>query len=167
MDKKLLLVAIVIFVVFCIVLIVLFVVAPLFYLGIFNPSTPRQCTFAGGFTCMAYKLHAGTGELDFVLGQETGHTIQITDIQCTQGSPDYVNVNGYSPNPITIKSGASATVSGASTSHIVRCTDGTGNLPSHMTAGSTYTGKLYINYTEVDSEINRTTVGIFSTVYEA
>jgi hypothetical protein len=169
MDKKLLLIAVVVLVVFCVIaLIVLFVGVPmLFYLGIFSPSIPRQCTISPGLSCIAYKLHAGTSELDFRLGQGTGHTIKITDVQCTQGSPDYVNVNGYSSNPVTINSGGAAYIAGSGSSHVVRCTDEAGNPPSHMTAGTAYTGKLYLKYTEVDTGITRTTDAIFSTTYEA
>jgi len=180
MDKKwifLIAVALLVFVFLCIVTLVVLVffgiisIPAIFYLlGVSNASSSlRQCTFSPGFTCVTYKLHAGTGELDLDLGQGTGHKIQITNLACTQStntnSISYENTEGYPSSPVTLVSGNHTYLSRSDSSHLVRCTDADGNLPSGMTAGSTYTGRIYMNYTEVDTGIHRMATAAFTETY--
>jgi len=180
MDKKLLMVllilaAIVIVIVGLILLVlaspfIFAFLAGVFYMGGSN-HIPSQCTLTPGFTCVSYKLHANTGELDLIIGQGTGHTINVTGISCTQdASSDYMNensINNYAYNPLSIHSGEQKYVSQSGTSHMIKCTDANGDLPADLKLGSFYSGRLYINYTELDTNSSKITTGAFSTKYES
>jgi hypothetical protein len=177
MDKKwifLIAAALLVFIALCIVVVVVLIflgiigIPMIFYLlGLSNPSTaPRQCTMPPGLSCVSYKLHANSGELDLNIGQGTGHTMNITGVACTSSSTT-PGLDKYASEPITIHSGSMAYVSQSGTSQMVKCTDNNGNLPSDRSAGTLYSGRIYIRYTEVDTGINRTATGTISTKYEA
>jgi hypothetical protein len=176
MDKKLLIIGLVVLLVIVIgvLLISPFALAFLFYLGILNPNMPAggpaQCTFGPGITCVTYKLHAGTSELDLNIGQGTGQTMNITGLACTKNTSQYYtkenSINNYASNPITIPSGSMHFISQSGTSQVVRCTDANGNLPSDTSAGTPYSGRLYINYTD-EIGMTRIATGVFSTTYKA
>jgi hypothetical protein len=173
------------------ILIIMVVVAVLFYLGVFNlGSTISQCTFPPGFTCVANKLQAGTAKLYLKIGQGTGHNIMITGINCTQNTDTsamtkgaYIYYPNYAPVPaasnnINMSSGASgviadsigvnATTSGApANSTLIICSLTDGTKPGDVGIGSTYNGKIYINYTETDTGLPRIAVGTYTARYEA
>jgi hypothetical protein len=122
--------------------------------------TPTQCSFPAGFTCVSWKLYTN-GILYLKIGQGTGKTINITGIRCTtntnliqQGKP----VSYPSSNTVLIRSGSMA-------EFYVTCTDEADNTLIGA-ADDTYNGKLYINYTEVETGISRIVVGAISAKYE-
>ena len=180
MDKKLLLVLLVLAVIAVVIigLILLILASPFilaFLAGAFYleglPITSHQCVFTADFTCTSYALNANSGELNLTIRQETGHTINITGVSCTQNlSSNYMNetsINNYLNNPITISSGAQKIVSQPSTLYVTSCKDTTGNPPADMKAGSTYYGLIYINYTELDTGNSKIVKAAFSSKYAA
>jgi len=131
---------------------------------------PTQCTFPPGFSCRSFKLHAGTSELDLFIGQGTGHQIKITGVTCTgnlsSAYPVEASINNYATEPIFMNSGSHQYISRSGTFQVVRCTDANGNLPSSTQPGSIYSGGIYINYTETDTELQRIVVGTLIAKWE-
>ncbi len=158
------------------ILIIMVVLAVLFYLGVLNPPIPEQCVFPAGITCISSKLNT-TGGLTLIIGQGTGHPIQVTGVNCTMNSSAaWATDNSaslvYNPNtlntPVNITSGGQATVAQiAGTGGIgsVACKNANGGAASGA-AGSAFNGKIYIKYTETDTSITRTVVGTFAKRYE-
>jgi len=146
------------------------------YLTTPNLLPPSQCTFPAGITCTTTKLHAVSGQLTLEIGQGTGHTIRVTGITCTQNtSRDYATEGSIIYNPetnVTIASGSKAFVADggktASSSGIanVICTDANGNVVD-SSIGTQYNGRIYINYTEADTGLQRIAVGTISQRFEA
>jgi hypothetical protein len=158
------------------ILIIMVVLAVLFYLGVLNPAglTPNQCTFPAGVTCVTYKLMANTGQLVLDLGQGTGKTIRVTGVYCTSNSTSSYSPTNVTYSPagtnVTITSGSHAYVATNSTApNTVFCRDADGAvLGSDKTAmGSQYIGRVFINYTEVDTGLTRIAVGTLTTKFEA
>jgi hypothetical protein len=123
-----------------------------------------------------------------VVGQWTGHNIQINGINCTQQtdlnamtSGLYISYNNYNvtgtTKTINMSSGSKAvladaigvnpTTSGSPANATnIYCTTSSGEVPSGMKLGSFYNGKIYINYTEMDTNLTEIVVGTYSTKYE-
>ena len=149
------------------ILIIMVVLAVLFYLGVLSPQVPSQCTFPAGITCVTYKLMTnGTLRLD--IGQGTGHTIEIHGVVCTQKTDlDLSTANIVYPSGLSviISSGNKATV--ANETYQTICTNANLQI-ANGTVGDQYTNaRIYINYTERDTNMNRIAVGTFSTRFEA
>jgi len=172
------------------ILIIMVVVAVLFYLGVFNiGNTISQCSFPPGFTCVTNKLQANTARLYLKIGQGTGHNIRITGVNCTQQTDTtamtsgayiyYRNYNasiGNGNDNITVASGSSAVVADATNisgtilpagDRNIICSLANGSKPGDVGIGSTYNGKIYINYTELDTMLPRIIVGTYTAKYEA
>jgi len=163
------------------ILIIMVVLAVLFYLGVLNPSglTPNQCTFPAGVTCVTYKLEAITGKLNLDIGQGTGKTIRVDGVFCTSNSTSNFTPSAlgktiaYSPLAnVTITSGSHAYVGKTGLAGglgNVTCTNTEGAaLTTDQTAmGTQYIGRVYINYTEVDTGLTRIAVGTLTTKFEA
>jgi hypothetical protein len=145
------------------ILVVMVVLAALFYLGILNPRgiTPNQCSFPAGFSCIAWKLYTN-GTLYLKLGQGMGRTINITGLNCT------TNVNVIQQGgTIRFSSGGYAMQSASYLSGQVNCTNNTNGIVGITGSPSdVYNGKIYINYTETETKIQRLVVGSISTKYE-
>lgn len=139
-----------------------------------GPRT-SHCTFPAGFMCIAHTLYANTSKLYLKVAQETGHEIRINGISCTKNiSEDYSKTSMISyggGNGIEMQSGTAAVLStptDASKPWLnISCTDANGNLPSSTQVGDTYSGRIYINYTEMDTNITRIVIGTYTTMYEA
>ncbi|NYZ76319.1 hypothetical protein H0N98_03655 [Candidatus Micrarchaeota archaeon] len=138
------------------------------------PFSNLQCSFPPGFTCITNKLSANNGRLTLQIGQGTGHQIRINGVVCTQNtSSDFSDKTfisyGYNKN-ITMESGSSATL--ATPEDVQRpwlsmiCTDASGKPLSPTNIGGWYNGRLYINYTELDTDMTRIIVGAYSAKYE-
>jgi hypothetical protein len=114
-----------------------------------------QCTFPPGFTCISYTLNQ-SGELYLKLGQGTGHEIKINSVFCNASGGYYEvpNVNVPLKNSVTLSSGSSADLSGGSSGNTVMCSG---------ISGGYFSGRMYLNYTEVDTGLNRIAVGTLST----
>ncbi|NYZ75771.1 hypothetical protein H0N98_00790 [Candidatus Micrarchaeota archaeon] len=157
------------------ILIIMVVIAVLFYLGVLNPRIPSQCIFPTGISCSTYKISADTGKLTLQIGQETGKTIRMTGVSCTQNnSPDFASdgiITYGSGNNITVTSGRTAIISDPTSSTKpwlnISCTDANGNLPSDTNIGTQYSGWIYVRYTEMDTNLTRTRTGTFTAKYEA
>lgn len=112
--------------------------------------------------------------LDFGIGigQKTGRNLSINGVACTSKNFSLYYrtytppLDNYKDDPVVINSGTTNTVSWTGTPHIVICTDANGNLPSDTSAGSLYTGGLYINFTDMDTGIVYTIDGYLITKYE-
>ena len=149
-----------------------------FYSSIIKPGLggPAQCIFPAGFTCVTYKLQALTGKLYLVVGQGIGHTIRVTGINCTQDtSADFATSGliyyGAAANNVTIASGSKAVLSTPNdptkTWLDISCTDSNGAALASQPIGAVYSGRIYVNYTEVETGIQRIAVGTFTVKYEA
>jgi len=145
-------------------------IAVLFYLT--TPTTPRpsfQCTFPAGFTCVTNKLYTN-GSLYLSIGQGTGKTIMIKGVSCTQNTNMATNgtilwANSYN---ITIPSGSMATLSDPTKSNIsITCSDASGKPMTDRAVGEVYNGKIYLNYTETNTQLTRIVVGTYSARYES
>jgi len=154
------------------ILVIMVVLAVLFYLGILNPRgiTPTQCSFPAGLTCITWKLYT-TGGLYLKIGQGTGRTINITGVVCTMNS-SYVpgGTIYYNPQPtnqILVPSASQAVIAdtAAGLNLNINCTNEQGQLITG-TIGDSYNGKLYVNYTETDTGLQRITTGSISAKYE-
>ena len=133
------------------------------------PQTPlEQCTFPPGLTCVSWKLYTN-GDLYLKVGQGTGKTIIVTGVKCTM-STSYLMDGGilYSPlNALLIPSGSVMVIADPNNSTLpVTCRDEAGNVVTGI-AGETYSGNIYINYTELETSITRIAVGYISTKYES
>jgi hypothetical protein len=118
-------------------------------------SSYSQCTFPPGFTCISYTLNQ-SGELYLKLGQGTGHEIKINSVFCNASGGYYgvPNVNAPLKNSITLTSGSSADLAGGSSGNMVVCSG---------ISGGYFSGRVYLNYTEVDTGLNRIATGTLST----
>lgn len=129
-----------------------------------NPPIPVQCVFQAGITCIANDLNEN-GELDLTIGQGLGHIINITGVACTQSQTQPSYINNYASDSILINSGQAKDVSKLGTSHVVMCTDASGVALLNSANGVFSYGyvpksvKIYINYTEVDTGVQRVAVG--------
>jgi len=156
------------------ILIIMVVLAVLFYLGVLNPSsvTPSQCVFPAGITCVSNQLKT-SGKLYLVIGQGTGKTIQINGIACTQNSsvsfPSSGIISYGGGNNINVSSGSQVTVANPSATTFINqtnCTDASGAVLTNQPINSVYNGKIYINYTELDTNLNRIVTGTYTAKYE-
>jgi hypothetical protein len=147
------------------------VLAVLFYLGILNPKSmaPTQCTFPAGFTCITWKLYQN-GNLYLRIGQGIGKTINITGFRCTTNAsfvPGQSLNFSNGANALTVPSASQTELSNpALTTYNYSCTADDAKTNSTGSVGDTYNGKLYINYTELDTGIQRVTTGSISAKYE-
>ena len=160
------------------ILVIIIVIAVLFYIGVLNPRnvTPSTCTFPPGISCASYKLIEGSnplksGNLELTLGQALGHPISITGLVCTQetGAPSNWDVSGFNTSsPIPIPIGEARKVSGSDVNQQIYCLDSNGNRvqPPQSQLGEFYKGKLWIRYSETDTNTERTVVGDIATKFE-
>ena len=123
------------------VLIMLIVIAILFMLGVFNPTTgvPNSCVMPQGFSCYGYAVRDG-GVLSLDIGQATGGDVIINAIGCTAGDdPTLLTLNQR------IKSGRHLNLTGLPT-----CYKEDGSVPE---TDEYFRGTLYIQYTDVRTRI--------------
>lgn len=122
--------------------IMLSVVAILYMLGVFNPSSslPNSCVFPIGLSCSGYKIVSG-GALTLQLGQNTGKGITITRLGCSASETPPITDLG---TPVYIMNGGSEDLSTVG----VHCTltDGV----STPTEGDFYSGTIYVTYVDED-----------------
>ncbi len=136
--------------------VVLMALYVIFSTGIFNSGVvPQQCTSAPSFLCASYLLNS-TGVLAVQLGQTTGSTIYITGVACsgeqnaTGNLPAFGNVHVtgsgvyYAPaDPLVKTQLNSDSLSGYFYPY---CYTSAG--PAAQPLGDSFTGYLWINYTE-------------------
>jgi len=134
-----------------ILLILLWLFTVDFGLGLDAPC-PTSCTFLGRFSCISYKLRAGTSELDFTLAQGTGKNINVTGVECIRAE----TWNSTTPNiieplnkSILIMSGGYAQIVGRGTDNRIYCENQDGLIPSDTSVGSLACLSIYINYTDM------------------
>ena len=146
------------------ILVIMVVLAVLFYLGVLNPSsiTPTICTIKPGFTCISWKLYKN-GTLFLKLGQGTGAIINITGMNCT------TDTNVFEGGKSVIFEGGKSSLmsSAAEQNFYINCTgESGGNLGQPGVMGDVYSGRIYINYTETDTGLQRTATGSITMKYE-
>lgn len=121
------------------ILIIMVVIAILFYLGVFTPTqyAPSTCQLPTGLSCFAYKI-SGSGILTLDLAQATGRQIRVTGIACTQEETPSV----WTYSDVSIRSGGRKTFT-------LPCYDENGQPVTE----EFYRGRLFINYTDIDTGI--------------
>jgi hypothetical protein len=150
------------------VLIMLVVIGVLFYLGIFNPHTIATCSFASsGFTCYAYKITSNTsglGGLILNLGQGIGDDIKVFGFNCTTSTTwNEVDFDGVTASNVTIPSGSHAPLNGSVTSPMpLPCYKSDGSKIGPADSGSYYTGKIYIHYLDLQTNLDHKLTGDIS-----
>jgi hypothetical protein len=118
-------------------------------------TTPNSCTFPAGFACLSYDLNEN-GELSLDLGQGTGRTIRINGLLCsTEKDVTTLTIPPLS-HPIQIVSGSHTSVTGGPSGNSVKCAG---------SSGGKFSGRIYINYTELDTGMQRIAVGALSIGY--
>jgi hypothetical protein len=148
-------------------------IAFLFWLGEGPGPNLSQCTFPAGFSCVTNKLYANTGKLYLEIGQGTVHKINVTGVACTQNISFATrgNIIYGGNNGITIDSGTKAAVSDPNDTTKpwmnISCTDAKGQLISNPAIGEIYNGRIYINYTELDTNTTKVITGSVSAKFES
>ncbi|MCX6775532.1 MAG: hypothetical protein NT130_01655, partial [Candidatus Micrarchaeota archaeon] len=124
-----------------------------------------------GITCVTNQLKT-TGKLYLTIGQGTGKTIMITGVICTQNSSIAFPTSGVisfgGGNNLNVSSGSQITVGNPTANSFVNttnCSDANGGLLT-VTVGAVYNGKIYINYTELDTGLVRVVTGTYTAKYE-
>ena len=128
------------------ILIIAVALGLLYVLGVFSPSSAvtNSCTSQSGYICTALTL-SPRGPVTFEFGQDTGSTLYNVELTCTAlessaGLPDPSNTFVVSPARTVINSQKFFVN--------VPCYTDTGAEFSSTTLGTTYTGFLWVNYTE-------------------
>jgi len=159
------------------ILVILIVLVVLFRLGFMNPRSvvAARCSLPAGFSCASSKLYSSAygWDLVLVLGQASGRTIKVTGIACSQNMTLSSNDQVYFTTrnwEKTMTSGSKTVVAGRvgenSGSRVI-CT-GMNRLrkPIDTSVGAVFAGKIFINYTEMDTGVSRVIVGDFVARYE-
>lgn len=149
------------------ILVIIIVIAVLFYIGVLNPRnvTPQSCMFPPGISCASFKLHSTNASLTLMIGQATGHPIRILGARCTQESGTPTSIDAVT-NLTTIPIGEQRWIGNGDSNNNITCRNSGGTALSNGTLGEFYKGKLWIQYNETDTGINRTIVGDLATKYE-
>ena len=130
------------------ILIIALVLAALYSLGIFNPTTyvVNRCTLPSDFNCGGAFLRAD-GNFTFTIGQSTSAAINITAISCN----DTVSTVGMMTyNSLFLLANSNVTTH-------VQCYSG--NVPFSGDIGALYNGYLIFNYTDLGTGFQHTIVG--------
>ena len=150
---------------------VLAVIAVVFYVGVLKApvvSTP-SCDLAKGMACVDFKLNRDTAYLNFKLGNDLARRINVTSLKCTQET--YNPSSNWRAVGITIAPGEEkwiAHIDGLDGSPASACcykNDGLSCYPNSA-SGQPYSGKVWINYTELDTRVNRTIQGTVNGQFE-
>jgi hypothetical protein len=150
---------------------VLAIIAALFYLNVFTPGnlSPPACDFLSGPQCAQYKLNWGTAYLELKLRQNTLHEINVTKIKCTMetNTPETNWTDVGVTIPIDGEAWVASTqgLDGAPTSVCCMGLDGA-TCYGESDAGNWYSGKIWLQYTELDSGVNRTVSGDVAAPFE-
>jgi hypothetical protein len=124
------------------VVVMLVVIAVLFYLGIFSPSTtaPDVCVLPAGFSCHGFQVVDG-GDFTLDLGQATGRPILVERIACSANE----NPTNWEDFDYRLKSGRNYMFTG-----ITCFKEDDSDTPE---AGDYYNGFIFIDYTEEGTNI--------------
>ena len=140
-----------------VLLIIVFLVVLLFYLGMINTNvSAKMCFFSSPFTCRAYSLAKETRVLTLEVGQATGKTVSVVAITCSRLEQEQQTVL---PNRVLIQSGTYEFVSGGDSGNSVTC-------PGSGRPGEPFTGRVCLNYTEIDTGLSRSVCGQLATNFE-
>jgi len=117
-------------------------------------SCPANCVFPAGIECVSYNL-TQNGELTLKIAQGTEHTIMVTGVHCSDNlSPS------YTPSAVIYSDGKNVTIPPHSKEYIAGGTSG--DIIRCPFSGKEFDGRIYINYTEVDSGQTRIVAGSFN-----
>lgn len=146
------------------VLIMLVVVGVLFYLGVFSNNPIQTCTFQSpSFACKSWKLTSNTnniGGLIIDLGQTTGHDIKVVGFNCTTNNAFTVTDFDAATSNVTIPTGSDSLLNGSATRLVpFACYNLDGSKLGARDAGSTYRGKLYIHYWDLETNMDHKVTG--------
>jgi hypothetical protein len=139
-----------------------------------SPFLQYKCEFPAGFSCLTRKLQAVPAQLYLEIGQGTGHTIRVNGIACMQNTsqeptPNKVISYGLGNN-LTMVSGTTAILASpydTTKSWLnISCTDSIGQPISNPAIGEIYKFVIYINYTELDTNISKVITGSINAKFE-
>jgi hypothetical protein len=130
------------------ILIIGIVLAALFYIGVFNPSSlsENQCILPADFGCVNAQM-LPNGLLTTVIQQETPSTITVTAVGCNTNQTT-ANMNTITPTTLPIGSYLTLTP---------QCYMGTTEWSGPV--GTVFVGYLTINYTVLQSGLPHTIFG--------
>ena len=133
------------------ILVVLIVLAALFYLGIFTPSTPNVCIASAPITCPDVRLTGSNDQLTIVMATSGTQSASLVGAAITLRAPVASPVT-CDPTPDTISSAAPA-------GHT--CT-----FVATIDSGQKYAGSAIVTYRLQGSTIDHTTTVDFSGTVE-
>jgi len=133
------------------ILVMVIVIGVLFYVGVFNPGTaaPSACTLGAGFSCYSYIVYPGNGTLTLEVGQATGNAVTITGVACDART----TAGNWTSMSRTVQTGKHYVIGG------IPCYKSTGIRPG---AGEFYSGTIFLNYTDAETQITHTIKGDLS-----
>lgn len=153
------------------ILIMVVVVAVLYYLGVITPHTPTFCTFENQvFSCKAFKLTSNTGNaggLILDLAQTTGHDILIVGFNCTTNQTWSETDFTTAGQNVTVPANSDMPLNGTATSMgPLPCYKNDNSLIGASDSGSSYRGKIYIHYWDLETNLDHKVIGDISATVE-
>jgi len=137
-------------------MIVLIVIAAVYYLWTGNTPTTPYCDVSTDITCVDFYINT-TGNLSLMVRQTTGHSINVTGINCTSEE-----------NAAQITKSTNVMVSDGEQGMIVSgqpCYKSGGSV-AVGNVGGYYNGKLFVKYVESDTNMSHSVIGRITVRYE-
>jgi hypothetical protein len=136
--------------------IVLVVIVAVYYMWTSHSPTTPYCDIASDITCTDYYINS-TGNLTLMIRPTTGHSINVTGINCTaQENAAQITT----PINMQINDGEQGLVSTGQPCYLASGYVASGSI------GGFYTGKLFIKYTETDTLMKHSVIGRIVVRYE-
>ena len=147
------------------ILIIVIAVSVMLNLGLFG--SPRalgsSCLFSGGLECRVALLNT-TGNVGIDVGQATGHAIRVTSVRCTQENEvNFTDADRVSP-PIYIMSGEHAVIT--TVAQVCYSYSGGKLGPTSGSIGSVFTGHIFVQYEETDTNVRHVAAADVTIPYE-
>lgn len=137
-------------------IIVLVVLAAVYYVWNTQRTVTPHCEVTVDFYCVDFYIRQN-GSLTLIVRQTTGHPIRVTGFNCTSQSNDAFVTKAVD---VYINDGEQKTVVSEEPCYRVSGEIATGS------AGSFYSGKMYIKYVEADTGFTHSLIGNIVARYE-
>ena len=136
--------------------IILVVLIAVYYMWTSNSPTTPYCDISTDITCMDFYINT-TGNLTVVVRQTTGHSINVTGVNCTEEE----NANQVTtPTNVQISDGEQGMIFNGQP-----CYKPSGNVAAGA-GGGYYSGKLFVKYVETDTNMSHAVIGRIRVRYE-
>jgi len=135
------------------ILVILIALGAMFYLGVFDASTPNNCQIQAPFNCLDVLLVGVAGEDPGTL------TLSIGVSSASSPTVSSITINGNACTPIMV-GGILETSLTLNQVNIVSCSNG------DLTAGDKFTGTIALTYTSQYGGLDHSVEGTFSGTVE-